>query len=90
METSLSKLRHKTLLDLYAYDVMFYKESYTVLSLKSDEKTCGNDISFGEDAVSVSHFHLPDETHMHRRSSSSPLTGCCKILKELSVWKLLK
>jgi len=90
METSLSKVKHKILLDIYAYDVMFAKEPYTVLSLKSDGDTSSNDSRFYEDAVSVSHFQMPDETLVNRRSSSFLFTGCCKTLKELAVWKLLR
>ena len=90
MATSLSKVKHKILLDIYAYDVMFAKEPYTVLSLKSDGDTSSNDSRFYEDAVSVSHFQMPDETLVNRRSSSFLFTGCCKTLKELAVWKLLR
>ena len=88
IETSLSKLRHRILLDMYAYDVIFSKESYTVLSFKSDGQTSNTDNSFDEDTVSISHFQLADETHVYKRSFL--FAKCCKILKNLSVWKLLR
>ena len=88
--TPLSKPRHKSLLDMHSYDVTFSNESYTVLSWKSDDRTGSNDGCFDEDAVSISHFQLSDETHVYMRSSSFPFCGCCKTLKELSVWKLLR
>jgi len=92
METStpVSQPEHKRLIDIYAYDVVFSKESYTVLSSKPDYRTSSNDGSFGEDAISISHIQLPDETLSYGRSSSFPFSGCCKTLKELAVWKLLR
>ena len=88
--TSVSQPEHKRLIDMYAYDKVFSKESYTVFSWKPDDRISSNGGSCGEDAISISHIQLPDETLSYERSSSFPFSGCCKTLKELAVWKLLR
>jgi len=88
--TSVSQPAHKRLIDMYAYDKVFSKESYTVFSWKPVDRISSNGGSCGEDAISISHIQLPDETLSYERSSSFPFSGCCKTLKELAVWKLLR
>jgi len=90
IETSLSKSRKKSFLDMCAYEMILSKESYTVLSVKPKDKTSNNDTDFDEDAVSVSHFQLANDSHIYGRSISVRTSKCCKSLKESSVWKLLR
>ena len=90
LETSFSKSRKKSFLDMYAYDMILSKESYTVLSVKPNDKTRKNDTDFDEDAVSISHFQLANDSHIYRRSISVRSSKCCKSFKESSVWKLLR
>ena len=76
----------------YAYDVFIAKESYTVLSIKSDGKVKQDDDYFDENAVSISSFQLADDNHLRslKRSISAPSAKCCKSFKESSLWKLLR
>lgn len=74
---------------MYAYDVSFAKESYTILTVKPDERSAKHSDQFNGDALSVSHFQVPDEQYMHS-SNSKPSLKCWKSFKESSLWKLLR
>ena len=93
LESTHSRLKSRGYMDLYAYDVRFFEESYTVLSVKSDGMIKSDDDCFGDNDVSVSHFQIADDSNhllSLKRSVSVPSSKCCKTFKDSSAWKLLK
>ncbi|XP_065060215.1 uncharacterized protein LOC135687554 isoform X1 [Rhopilema esculentum] len=78
--------RSRKYLDMYTYDIIVAKESYTVFAVQPN-KEAEHEKDSNNAKTTVSHFQIECDSVMVQ---TRPASTCCRGLKESSLWQLIK